>query len=327
MAAPIPFSEFYQTQLRERLAPLEEARKALVWKYLTALAWAAAAFVIGLVFAAAVHEAFLVGAIVLSVIVFFAGLYLAAPAKRQYVSRFKEGAIRPVIGFIDPRLTYHPDASIGQVTFAQAGIFTHSIDRFSGDDLVSGTVGSTAMRFSELHAEYKTQSVNSKGQVKTTWHTIFKGLFFEADFNKSFHGETFVRTDVAEKLFGAIGQALQKPLFGKSELVTLEDPEFEKEFVVKSTDQQEARYILTPALMARILEFKRKARRDVQFSFIGSSVYAAVPYREDLFEPPVWSSVLNPELLESYYDALRLVVAVVDDLNLNTRIWSKPAAT
>ncbi len=54
--------------------------------------------------------------------------------------------------------------------------------------------------------------------------------------------------DFAEKLLGKFGQKFQKS-FTHGKLVKLENPEFEKEFVVYSSGQQEARYILTPVMM------------------------------------------------------------------------------
>ena len=69
--------------------------------------------------------------------------------------------------------------------------------RYTGDDYVKGKIGDTYIEFSEIHSEYKTQ--NNK---QTTWHIIFKGLFFIANFNKNFKSETLVLPDVAQKAFG-----------------------------------------------------------------------------------------------------------------------------
>ena len=46
------------------------------------------------------------------------------------------------------------------------------------------------------------------------------------------------------------------------ELVKLEDPEFEKSFVVYSGNQTEARYILSTSLMRRILDYKVNCKKN-----------------------------------------------------------------
>ena len=69
------------------------------------------------------------------------------------------------------------------------------------------------------------------------------------------------------------------------QLVKLEDPEFEKAFVVYSSDQIEARYILSPALMRRILDFKNANGRAVHVGFANSRVYVALELRREMFDP------------------------------------------
>jgi len=41
-----------------------------------------------------------------------------------------------------------------------------------------------------------------------------------------------VKSDVAEKIFGSFGRMFQQSLFSSLQLVQLEDPDFEREFVV-----------------------------------------------------------------------------------------------
>ena len=186
-----------------------------------------------------------------------------------------------------------------------------------------GSVGKTEVRFSEVHAEYKTESRDSKGHRKTHWHTIFKGLFFIADFNKEFHGRTVVLPDTAEKLFGGFGKMLQKMNLSRDELVKLESPEFEKEFAVYGTDQVEARYILSTSLMERILNFKRKTRMPVSVAFVHSNVCLALETRKNMFEPRIFRTLLDFDLVSDYLEDLQLAVGIVEELNLNTRIWTK----
>ena len=49
----------------------------------------------------------------------------------------------------------------------------------------------------------------------------------------------------------------------------------------------------------------------------------AIPYSKDLFEPRVFQTILDFKPIHEYYEDLTLAVSIVDDLNLNTRIWTK----
>jgi hypothetical protein len=242
---------------------------------------------------------------------------------KDFIREFKLLIIREVVAFVDPSLSYAPQAHISRGEFEASRIFKHRIDRFRGEDLVSGTIGKTDMRFSELHAEYKTTTTDSKGRRRTQWHTIFKGLFFVADFNKHFTGCTVVLPDTAERLFGFLGKKLQQLNLARGKLIKLEDPEFEKAFAVYGDDQVEARYILSTSLMKRIMDFKQSTGKPIYLSFVHSNVIVAITTGKDMFEPRIFRSLLDFGLVREYLEDLQLAIGIVEDLNLNTRIWTK----
>jgi len=245
------------------------------------------------------------------------------PLWKEYYKQFKEQVIREIIRFINDGLSYSPSDKMSQNKFVKCGIFRTGIDRYRGDDYVQGKIDSTHIEFSEIHAEYKTTTVDSKGRTQTHWHTIFKGLLFSADFNKNFNATTYVLTDTAEKMFGFLGTKLQKMNKGRGDLVKLEDPEFESEFAVYSGDQIESRYILSPSLMERILSFKKQTKKGIQLSFVDSRLYVTVPYGKDLFEPKLFGDIVNFNHIQEYHNDLSLVLDLIQTLNLNTRIWTK----
>lgn len=240
---------------------------------------------------------------------------------RAIKSRFKEEVIGKMVKFVDEKLAYSPHAGISQAEYMSSHIFLTRPDRYHCEDMVSGILGKTGIRFSEVHAEQKRES-NNNGRKSTTWVTIFRGILFVADFNKHFVGRTVVLPDFAEGLLGSFGAMFQKMAIGRDQLIKLEDPDFEKSFVVYGTDQVEARYILSPSLMKRIMEFKKKSG-GICLSFINSQVYLAISVRENLFEPSLFSTLLNEKRMVRYYNYLELSASIVDDLNLNTRIWTK----
>jgi hypothetical protein len=182
-------------------------------------------------------------------------------------------------------------------------------------------LGKTAVEFSEVIAKHKTSSGTGSDR-KDKYTTIFKGIFFLADFNKHFQGHTVVLPDTAERMLGKFGQRLQR-MSSRGELVRLEDPEFEKEFCVYSDDQVEARYILSTSLMQRILEFRRKWNTKVSLSFRDSKVYIAIRMNRNLFETRLFKSIVDYKFIEKNTYFLTLLTDIVEDLNLNTRIWTK----
>lgn len=309
---------FYETVLMPDLKLLEQQRRSIVrkiaWVIIGAVSLAAVAF---FVTAQSLRQAGPV--VILPIIV---GLLIGAGVcyllTRGYVADFKALVIERIVHFIDENLTYSPKDCIPKSVFMLSKIFTTKPNRYKGDDLVCGKVGTTQIQFSELHADYESGSGKNRHR-----YTVFRGIFFVGDFNKHFTGQTIVLPDTAEKLFGRLGQKLQSLNIFRGNLIRLEDPEFESHFAVYGSDQIEARYILSTSLMARITDFKKKTGKKIHLSFIGSMVFVAVSYTRDLFEPKLFKTLLDFEPVREYFEDLQLAVGIVDDLNLNTRIWSK----
>jgi tetratricopeptide (TPR) repeat protein len=152
---------------------------------------------------------------------------------------------------------------------------------------------------------------------------VFKGLFFVGDFNKHFQGQTIVVPDHTERYLGTLAQDLQALNQQRGQLVKLEDPAFEKLFAVYGTDQIEARYILSPSLMQRLVDFTQKAQRETFISFINDKIYIAIKYDEDLFEPKLFKNMVDFAPVREYFETLQLMMGIIEELNLNRRIWTK----
>lgn len=306
----------------KRLALWKTRKSGMLWVAI-ALAVGAAGVVTGLALGAPLFIVGLLGVTALIAIGLIAHFAISLPAK-SYRTIFKSQFIEPLISSVAEQVRYEPEGQLDMLDQYRASeLFTSTIDRYHIEDTIYGKVGETDLMLSEMHTEYKTTSTDSKGQTTTHWHTIFKGIFISADFHKEFRGSTFVRADVAEKTFGVMGRLLQKPVFSSLQLVQLEDPDFEREFVVKASNQVEARFILSTSMMQRMVELKKKFACHVEFSFLHSRMFIAIPTKKNFFEPKLSENLLAPGLLERYLEEIRLLLGVTEDLGLNVRVWGK----
>lgn len=301
------FRSLYETTLRPRLAELEIERKKIAKKIILASIPGIAAGLTMMFF----NLTFIPLLIIIGLLLFYH--YYHA---KEFREKYKHRIIRTIV--TAQGLQYQHNFYISEEVYMQSKLFLRTPDSYKGDDYVSGMIGKTAIYFCELFTQYKS------GHKHKTTHTIFRGIFFMADFNKNFIGETIVLPDVSEKTFGSLGIFFQKLNISRPPLVKLEDVEFEKHFVVYGTDQVETRYILSPALMQRILALRRKTNTKVSLSFIQSYVYIAISFNKSLFEATsLFHSVDNYRLLEEYNQYIALCVEIVEVLDLNTRIWTK----
>jgi hypothetical protein len=150
------------------------------------------------------------------------------------------------------------------------------------------------------------------------YQDIFRGLFFYAKFNKSTKAATIIKPKILKSNLNTIN-----PL-DRKQIVKLEDPEFAKYFNVYSEDQIQARYILSTNLMEKLARFRKKIGRNVYVSFVEDTIYIAIEYPEGIFEPNLYRSMLRFAPLREYFEAIQLMIGIIEELNLDCYIWQKP---
>ncbi len=242
---------------------------------------------------------------------------------KGFRAEYKATVVPSLVAAVDERLSYHPELKLDN-QYNHSGIFTRDYDRIKAEDTVKGTIDKTDIAFGEIHTEYKTTTTDSKGNRRTEWHTIFCGIFFVADFHKDFKGETYIDQDTLERSLGSFGRKLQSWNFSRSgKLIRMENPAFEKHFAVYATDEQEGRYLLTPAFMDRLLRFKEKSGANFSVALKSSNIYLAYSIRQDLFEPKTFKSLMQPDDAKFLVNLITLFRGLVDDLQLNNRLWTK----
>jgi len=320
MKSTSELTDFYYKELYPSLNELEETRKRIVSQLkwyggMGLVVFSIAALWMGKNFGL-LHP--LMIAVVIGFIVIASITYRFTTG--GYTKDFKARVISPLIGAIDPHLLYNPDFMITQYLFERSDLFKHSIDRYSGNDYVKGSIDGVPLEFSDIHAEYQTR--DSKG--RTQWHTLFRGLFLVAEFNKHFKAKTVILPDQAEKNFGSlIGGWLQSINFSRDDLIRLDDPEFEKHFVVYGSDQIETHYILSHSMMKRILDFQRRVSHPLFISFVHNHIHIGIGTGKDLFEPAVFTSLLDYKQAMEYVNTLQNTIGLIEELKLNEKLWSK----
>ena len=146
---------------------------------------------------------------------------------------------------------------------------------------------------------------------KIMQYSLFRGVVVEFDMNKNFKGHTIFHenSSLAKKI------PLDKNKYQK---VNLESVTFENKYNVYSTDQIEARYILTPSLIERIenLKFAFKAKY-VRGSFLNNKLTLAIHTGKDMFAMGSDFKDSDVHTFEELYDDMISVLQIVDELKLN----------
>ncbi len=227
----------------------------------------------------------------------------------------KDETLSPIIKAINPTFKYKYENYIPEKIFKASKISNKWILSYAGNDLAMGKIEDNYIMFSDL-------------LVKGFAQTVFHGQFIVTEFNKNFEGTTVVLTDHAEVIFGKTLGGFIQSTFSGSDLVRMDNPDFEEAFVVQSSDSIEAHYLLTSTLMERILRYKEKTKQNIELSFFSNVICIAIPYDKDHFEyldsSMFKSETQLKEAFEKEFTApLELVTDIVEELKLNEKLWSK----
>ena len=253
---------------------------------------------------------------------------LLEKVEANFSTKYKNAMLPEIVKYANPSAEYITDKFIEQTVFEESSLFpAQRIWDYKGSDYFIGKSDKTAFEFSQLHV-IQEEVKHSNGKTETSYTDLFKGIFYKADFNKNFSGETYVVPDISRELFGSyLGEMLNKKTEGlvrqQTKLVYMEDVEFEKLFAVFSTDQQEARYILSPSLMQKITALKNKFSNDMYLAFRKGSLYIGVSSTKDFFAPNLFGNIDDYETIEKHYLLIKNLFEIAEELGLNTRIWTK----
>lgn len=253
-------------------------------------------------------------------------LLAAKSIEDGYVDRYKEAVIPHLVKGLKGEITYRAEDHESKPEFTRSQLFVSSgnIISFKGSDRIIGSTGITNYSFSQLHVRVKEVS-QSGGKKKVEIKDLFRGIFMNVDFNKSFDGMVVVFPDHARGIFGrSVGETLNT-MVNRPDMqsVLLEDSSFEKRFTVMATDKVLARYVLTPKLMERLVELEDRLGYDLSISFIDGHLFLALEYDRDLFRPPIFGPVNNRAHFEKQFGLLHSLTAIPELLDLDTRIWTK----
>ncbi len=174
------------------------------------------------------------------------------------------------------------------------------------EDQVTGKIED--VDFELLEAKLLAVHRDSKGRKST--RTVFNGFLVQFDFHKNFEGQTIIAKDrtVIGNFFSGWAKNGQR--------VKLEDHEFESQFEVHSTDQVEARYLLTPSFMERMLKFSRlPSVKQLQMAFKDGSVYMAIKRNGNAFEGGSFK-LNDPALIAQNISDIAMIFDMVIELNL-----------
>lgn len=185
-----------------------------------------------------------------------------------------------------------------------------SHDRDSFEDMWSGEVGGRSFILHEAHLEERRGSGKNR-----RWVTVFRGAILTIAFDRSFHGTTLLERDKKHrKFFGGEKDYVE---FGGHRLdcADMVHPEFEDMFSVWTDDQVEARYLVHPRYIERLIEVERAfGGQNVRALFKGGELSIVIE-SGDMFESGSLDPKQDRERVETCVNQFMSLVELAASLN------------
>lgn len=206
------------------------------------------------------------------------------------------------------KLTYKYDQKISKSTFRDSGIFNLSPTIYEGEDYISGYIGTATFEMSELY-------VARLSPVRAIYETIFRGIFFKANFFYDVGGGLVVfipqeeRQELSETIRGITSRGGQR--------IHLPTPEFNEAFVAYAESGVDVGSLLSQNAFKTIMDYKKRSGKKIYVSFLNGYVNIAITESKDILEPKILKSNANFKLIREYFEDILLIMSIVEDFDLN----------
>lgn len=260
--------------------------------------------------------------------------YMATLNLRERLNlNFRKNILFPFLKTKFSHLSFDAENGIAQSIFENSPFNSfHEYDdenrylEYRCDQKFYGTIDNVYFEFSQISTFYK-----FKTDVNNT--DIITEFFYRAKTNKKFIADTIVETDTAQKLFGkTFGNWLQNKIIkyvnkinGKFinpdkaitnfDLITFEHQEFEEEFVVYSSNESEARAILSP-LIENLLALKKLTRHPINIYFKADEVYVEFRIIPSQFNTNIFGDLLCHKKINLWIETINYFYSIITLLKL-----------
>ena len=221
--------------------------------------------------------------------------------KKNFESKIKN-KIMPIICSCFENLTWSEEFYGNGELFKESGVVRH-FTREIYDDIFCGSHRDVNMEIVE--AEFEVGSGKNRS-------TVFKGVVIKLDMNKNFTSHTVITPDSFFR---------NSPISGLRH-TTLEDVQFEKKFDVYTNDEVDARYLITPTFMERLMGMKTAFKASkIRCAFYGQYLLVGLSTNKDLFS--LCSLVTPMDDAQQYfqmYEEIVSIVKLIDHFRLDQKI-------
>jgi hypothetical protein len=250
---------------------------------------------------------------------------------------FKETVVREALSKAMTVIKYEPDSTLSSKTVDEANLF--SFVKLKGNDLLEAEYKGHHFSQCDLELIDEFTEYNDNGHSYKVERTVFRGRFMVIDYDTLSNEPVRVRDRyknlterqlmdeanesrgeasslggfIAEKIVGALS-----PGFRQDEVIHTESAQFNSQFKVLCASPVEAFRILTPQMIAGILDTKERLHTELDLSFKNDKIYLAWEQKKDRLEKDKTGNKLSEKQLSRIQNDIKEITDFFDNFPLKT---------
>lgn len=297
------FEKYLQTLISEK--EKESINKSILTKSIISIVslFLAMIFVFLVVISTTVNVFFIICAVFFALISLIVILSRKSGAYSKLESKYKEQVIDYLLSDVTHK--FERDAYVSRGVFYDSQL-VQSFDKYSGEDRLTIAVNEETDTYLTISDVCATEEVWDENEEKYKTVTRYKGVLGYIRFPHQFK----CRLTLNRKEY-AWGTGL--------DTVSLESIDFNKKFLVKSDDQLEARYILTPDVMQKLLDL-HAVEDNFECVMDGDMMYISIPGK-NLFTLGAKQKQVDGMVFMRFYEDISLIMSIIKEINNNDKIF------
>ena len=229
---------------------------------------------------------------------------------RKFKVIFADRVAPKIIKGLGDSFTYEHKGGISATEIA-GSMFFESFSKYQHEDLIKGTIGTTAVSFNEVVLSAEKKSGSSSGGTKSSVN-IFRGFFFLA----------YLAIDFPANIWLVSGWNSKRLRSSDYTKIKIDHPAL-KRYTVYTDNEDLAKKILQPAILQHIDELNKKLKKKkislkpVSLHFSKHIVHIAISTSNKLLEPRLSKSINTLRFIEEQTLLLNALYGLTNDLTLD----------
>lgn len=169
-----------------------------------------------------------------------------------------------------------PDMGIAEKHFIETRFIT-DYDKYIASECLTGSLDNENLFYiCNARVSRKENDVDRDGNRIITEKILYDGMFGILDSKSRYPFDITIAPDITNKYINQIAKNFKKMLNDK-DVVRLENVEFERYFEVHSTNQVEARKVITLKFMEQLLNARKNLKKSIYVMYKKNKIYFFVP--------------------------------------------------